>query len=711
MKFSIIIPTHNPIEDLLADCAASASHPSTEVLIVDDGSSTLFREMSTAFGHTVLHAHRNGGPGHARNLALDNATGDWIVFLDSDDELRPGALDSLAQFITANPEVDAVGYGWEWSHAPSVNQRKDGHCLAMPKLKLLSEYLKLRMDGSVIFTAVKRELIENRQLRFRKGVHEDIDFIWQVYVHAQRVAYLPEILYTKQLHQGAITSTVTERHVDGFIAGWTEIGEGLAASGPSSLKDELIQAYAVGCIGVIATRVREIVHKVPDDTRRTELLKYLLNAVPDHWVGFVRHTQLNTLYAKVAKQFLFEDYIVDPIIFDKSWSCADLQGSLFLAPGEIRTCCKRFFVEGEMRGDVKLVDAKAATPENILSTKQSIVADMNKGDETPCSGCPFAEFKEWEPLEKLKVNYLSMEHHTVCNMKCSYCDEKFYGREQPKYDVSGLLERLIDDGALCDCHTVVWGGGEPTLGRGFPELVQQLMAGTTAKHRFLTNAAVFSPTIEAAIRSGRGTVTASVDAGCEDTFAEVRGAAHSMGAVLCHLSRYAAINAQAVTIKYILTDQNCTQGELEQFAKFVLGHGLANCSFQISCDFKQEGLPAAGAVAALWLHQRLSRARCKIVFMDDLLLQRLIPNAKHLAMAYYADWAKYKEVVVFGSGAMTEWMMKNSWFLRQTRVLALNTYIPGAPVLITGSQGYADNYRKALAAGVPESLIIREVIL
>jgi len=359
VKFSIVIPTHNPLERELMDCLLSATHDDAEILLADDCSTNWFEQRGkheTCMGVEVIRSEKQGGPGAARNMALGMARGEWIVFLDSDDMLADGALDKLSAFIAAHPDVDAIGYGWDWAHNRGHNQRKDGQSLALPKREMLAEYLKLRMDGSVIFTAVKRSLIEDNGLRFRHGLHEDIDFIFDVYRLANKTAYLPEILYHKTQRAGAITSSITQAHVDGFFDGWFMIGQNTAdmlSGAPLSMQlgesaSELMEAYEIGTVGVIATRIREVAYKAAN----SGMMEKLRASIPEAWKLIVKHSPLDTTYARAAKQFLSDD-IFDPSIFEKSWSCTDLQGSLFLAPDEIRTCCKRFFVNGEMRGDVR----------------------------------------------------------------------------------------------------------------------------------------------------------------------------------------------------------------------------------------------------------------------------------------------------------------------------------------------------------------------
>jgi glycosyltransferase involved in cell wall biosynthesis len=708
MKFSVIVPAFNPTQ-LLFHGARTAGSPNSEVLIIDDGS-TEWNLNSVAPTHRT---DKQRGPGAARNVGLAHAQGDWIVFLDSDDELVPGALDKLSAFIDENPDVDAIGYGWEFAHQQGINQRKDGACLSMPKRDMLKEYLKLRMDGSVIYTAVKRSVIEDNGLRFRDGLHEDIDFIFSVYLRAKKAAYLPEILYRKTQRKGSIVNTMTQAHIDGFFGGWSRIKEFIEMTPPSDLRDEYRDAYRIGTVGVIATRAREVMYRAAN----ASLFGKLADSIPDAWKEIVLHFPFDTLYAKVAEMVVNREPI-DPAIFKKSWGCNDLHNSLFLAPNEARACCKRFFVDGEMRGDVVLA-YRNVNPSIITKAKRDLLLEINKGEPTPCTGCPFLEFKDWGSVEPLRIQHLSMEHHSVCNMKCTYCDEKYYGAVQPSYDVLGLLRKLYSDGAFGNLRTVIWGGGEPVVGKRFPELVAHLTESTSANHRFLTNALVYSPSIANAIQSGRGTVTTSIDAGTEAKFAEVRGTNLGMHRVLGNLRGYAEINPQAVTVKYILTDDNITHAELKHFKAEIARHELTHCNFQISCDFKRQDA-IQQAIAAMQLFAMLREAGCKIVFFDDLLMQRLVVDDDGLRAAewmrmHYADvraWPEhYTKVVVWGSGGMTEWTINNTDFFKHVIVADRNKHVPGMFAVITGSQGYADNYRKALAAGVPENMIIKGAIL
>jgi len=733
MRFSVIIPIYNPNEDDLIRCIKSVQKQflppkQFEIILIDDCSTNWFYGMNsdglvTKFlGINVIRSSVNGGPGSARNIGIEKAKGDWLIFLDSDDKLTPDALDRLITLINENPDLDAIGYDFALLGDDEVKRRKDGACLTLPRHELLKEYLSLHMDGSVIYTAVKRSLVLENKMRFRDGFHEDVDFLFQIYLKATKIAYLPEIIYIKNERPDSITGYVSVKHIDGFIGAWLEVNRHLFLHflytdyyGYSTLHE----FYKVGVIGVVATRAREIINKsLPE--RINEGLQYLYQAIPKDWHAIITESELDTQYARAAKNLILDQGKLNHDAFKKTWSCTDIQGSLFLAPSEVRTCCKRFFVDGEIRGDVKLVDATNASPDSILAAKKSLVSKINKGEPSACSGCNFMEFKEWKPLERLEIKYLSMENHSICNMKCAYCDDTYYGGKKAEYDVGNLVVDLDNDGAFENLHTVVWGGGEPTIGKDFAEIIDFLKENTNAKQRVLTNSLKYQQLITNMLGREEISIVTSVDAGTQETFTKVRGMG-KLETVLNNLQTYSAENPHLVTIKYILTVDNSSIEEIIAFVRLIECRNLINCNFQISVDFKQEEATVDQICSVITLHHELRNIGCKVVFVDDLAMQRIIPVMDKLSPEEYVKYInyfslaanpfRYKSIVLFGKGSMTDWMVERSFFIQNIAIEDREKYIEGVPVLITGSQGFSESYRRALALGVPESLIIKGIIL
>jgi hypothetical protein len=114
--FSIVIPVHNR-ETLVrraVDSCLTQRHPSFEVIVVDDGSADRTAAVVAEVSDPRLRLLRqpvNRGVSPARNLAVEHARGEWIVLLDSDDELTADALPLMdADIQAAPPEVQGFRF-------------------------------------------------------------------------------------------------------------------------------------------------------------------------------------------------------------------------------------------------------------------------------------------------------------------------------------------------------------------------------------------------------------------------------------------------------------------------------------------------------------------------------------------------------------------------------------------------------------------------
>lgn len=106
---SVVIPCYNQ-GTFLPDAVESVGAPTrgVEIVVVDDGSTDDTRERAESMAQQQAHVrvvHQpNGGVAAARNRGLDEAAGRYVVFLDADDRLAPGALDIGARACDTHPE-------------------------------------------------------------------------------------------------------------------------------------------------------------------------------------------------------------------------------------------------------------------------------------------------------------------------------------------------------------------------------------------------------------------------------------------------------------------------------------------------------------------------------------------------------------------------------------------------------------------------------
>ena len=105
---SIIIPTYNAEKTICRSLdSALAQAADVEIVLADDGSTDATLRLAEKYGDRVrILRLPHGGVSVARNAGLDTARGEWVLFLDSDDTLLPGALDRLLPAMT--DDVDAV---------------------------------------------------------------------------------------------------------------------------------------------------------------------------------------------------------------------------------------------------------------------------------------------------------------------------------------------------------------------------------------------------------------------------------------------------------------------------------------------------------------------------------------------------------------------------------------------------------------------------
>lgn len=111
-RISLIVPAHNYARFLprCLDAIFSQTAAPLEVIVVDDGSTDDTRAVCLGYGDRLrYHYQANRGLSGARNAGVQIAAGDWFLFCDADDRLRPRALEALSRCAEA-PSTGVV-YG------------------------------------------------------------------------------------------------------------------------------------------------------------------------------------------------------------------------------------------------------------------------------------------------------------------------------------------------------------------------------------------------------------------------------------------------------------------------------------------------------------------------------------------------------------------------------------------------------------------------
>lgn len=116
MKLSIIVPVYNAAETL-ERCVGSIlgqDYRNFELLLVDDGSTDgsglLADRLAQTDARSAVFHKPNGGLSDARNYGIDRSQGQYLTFIDSDDELAPGTLAAVMAVVEARKDYDILEY-------------------------------------------------------------------------------------------------------------------------------------------------------------------------------------------------------------------------------------------------------------------------------------------------------------------------------------------------------------------------------------------------------------------------------------------------------------------------------------------------------------------------------------------------------------------------------------------------------------------------
>lgn len=211
MTISAIVPVYNT-ERLVGRCIDSViaqTYPEWELILVDDGSTDESFEVLKKYESDdarikVIHQD-NAGPGPARNKGIENASGDYIVFIDSDDVIKPNYFEKLSHetsdvvFIDIN-QVDE-----------DFNVLNEEHMSDYHKLSK-DDFLRGQMTGKILWggvrKAVKSELLLKNKIRFTEHkVGEEAIYSFLIMYYAKSFSFISGSVYEYVNRAGSQSDT------------------------------------------------------------------------------------------------------------------------------------------------------------------------------------------------------------------------------------------------------------------------------------------------------------------------------------------------------------------------------------------------------------------------------------------------------------------------------------------------------------------------
>jgi glycosyltransferase involved in cell wall biosynthesis len=252
MRVSVVIPVFNtaPYLDACLESVLGQEEKEIEVICVDDGSTDRSADVLARWSRRDPRIHvisqRNAGQGAARNRGTEKATGDYLLFVDSDDVLMPSAIRLLLREVG---EAQVIAF----EHVTFVGTPPSSQALDVAASEVPREQL-LRQMGVVWNKMARRDWWVSQDLRFREGViFEDIPVHWQMVLLPERIRHLPSALYALRVRPDSTTGSniTTPRRLDSVRAhnavaelfaihpGWAEYEQ---------VRREMLLRNLAGCI-------------------------------------------------------------------------------------------------------------------------------------------------------------------------------------------------------------------------------------------------------------------------------------------------------------------------------------------------------------------------------------------------------------------------------------------------------------------------------
>ena len=210
MYLSIIVPTYNCIPALRRCLAALQEQVGSEmeIIVVDDASTDATPNVAAETGVRVIRARQNGGPGAARNLGAGVATGDILLFVDSDVVIGKGMLQRVVESFKRDHNITAL-FG-------SYDDSPDARGLVSSYRNLLHHYMHQTGNPNADtfwagFGAVKKRVFLDvggfDAKRYSRPSIEDIEFGYRL-KQAGHVILLDPQLQAKHLKEWTLKSIV-----------------------------------------------------------------------------------------------------------------------------------------------------------------------------------------------------------------------------------------------------------------------------------------------------------------------------------------------------------------------------------------------------------------------------------------------------------------------------------------------------------------------
>lgn len=277
---SVIVPVYNAQDTLSRsiESVLNQTYTKWELLLIDDGSidesASICDRYATIDERIKVFHIANGGPANARNVGLNHAHGEYIAFLDSDDEWLPTAFEQLLR--CANEQQVALVQACTakvYANGDVIPESDDVAVRVLSRIEAMEDYI--RNPKPVVRFAVwgklfSRDLIGDCRFENRKN-HEDVEFIAHIIDRCDRVVYVPSTAYYTYVRENSLSRrSIDKKKIDDFLSANDTILSLLSSRQEYQINLQYALSARISCV---LAMMRDVYTQKPQE--QTELIRYL----------------------------------------------------------------------------------------------------------------------------------------------------------------------------------------------------------------------------------------------------------------------------------------------------------------------------------------------------------------------------------------------------------------------------------------------------
>ena len=212
---SVIVPVYN-VEEYLEECLNSIllqTYTNLEILIVNDGSTDnsleILQEFSQRDSRITIFTKENGGLSSARNLAIDEAKGEYFTFIDSDDYIEENYIEYLMKSLIDNEADISIVNSYHMINGKRKDIiNNDGSVSIFSRREVLEKMYSKENDFIGILQSAQGKLYKKKlfnNIRYPLGKkYEDAFTTYKLYLNSKKIVYTNIALYAYRIREGSI---------------------------------------------------------------------------------------------------------------------------------------------------------------------------------------------------------------------------------------------------------------------------------------------------------------------------------------------------------------------------------------------------------------------------------------------------------------------------------------------------------------------------